>query len=273
MSPIARFLTANRRMSKFVEDRLPAGFRHHLHTLYKYEVAALVNRRPGQVVLDIGGGKDCPFLPFVSDPAAHLIVAVDYSADELRRNRALDRKIVADAAAAAFPFRNGAVDILASRSVVEHLHDNAAFFANCARVLRPGGVLAHAFPCKFTPFSVINQLVPNWLARRLLAYFHPQWQDECGFPAYYDHCYFSAMRALLARNGFENAKFTFRYYQSIYYDFFFPLYIVMLSYDLLVWRLGIRNLACAILVTAERPPDERGGGDRTFAPALEASYP
>lgn len=255
MSLLARVIAANRQMSRAVEARLPALFTRHLHTLYKYQVADIVNRRPGQVILDIGGGKECPFLPFVKDPSAHLIIAVDCSDRELRLNRKLDNRIVADAASREFPFREGSADVIVSRSVVEHLHDNAVFFGNCARVLRPGGILIHTFPCKFTPFSLINQLLPNWLTRRLLAYFHPQWEDDCGFIAFYDRCYFSAVRRLLARNGLHNARFTFRYYQSIYFDFCFPLYAVMLTYDLLIWVLRIRNLACAMLVSATRAAD------------------
>jgi SAM-dependent methyltransferase len=259
MSLSARLIGFNRKMSRAVEAWLPVSFKRHLHTVYKFEVAGLVNRRPTQVVLDIGGGKECPFLPFVNEAAGHLIIAVDCSDHELRLNPELDNKVVADAASRAFPFQESSADLIASRSVVEHLRDNAAFFANCAQVLRPGGVLVHTFPCKFAPFSLINQLLPNRVTRRLLAYFHPNWEDECGFVAYYDHCYYSGICKLLERSGFCNARFAFRYYQGIYFDFCFPLYVLALVYDLMVWSLGIRNLACAILVTAERPPSPGAG--------------
>jgi len=255
MSLLARFIAANRRLSQATEDRFPAAFKRHLHTLYKHKVADLLNGRPGQIVLDIGAGKDCPFLPFTKEPQGHLIIAVDNSAEQLCSNLLLERKIVADAAVRGLPFRESSIDLIVSQSVVEHLRDNAVFFENCARILRPGGLLIHTFPCKFAPFALINQLLPNKLTRRLLALFQPQWQEDCGFPAFYDRCYFSAVRALLEHNGFENAQFIFRYYQSIYFDFFFPLYTLMSAYDLLLSILQIRNLACAILVTAERPAD------------------
>jgi ubiquinone/menaquinone biosynthesis C-methylase UbiE len=271
MSLGARFIAANRRMSSAIEAYLPASFKRHLHTLYKFEVADFINTRPGQAVLDIGGGKDCPFLPFVKEPGAHLIIAVDCSDHELRLNAELDNKIVADAASREFPFRDGSADLIVSRSVVEHLHDNAVFFENCARVLRPGGTLVHTFPCKFAPFSLINQLLPNRLTRRLLAYFQPQWADECGFLAFYDHCYFSAVHGLLDRSGFQNPRFAFRYYQSIYFNFFFPLYLLMLAYDLLAWALGIRNLACAILVSAEQPVDRAAGASEIHPAIVEPS--
>ena len=254
MSLLTGVVACNRKISRALEARLPAAFTRHLHTLYKFEVADLVNRRPGQVVLDIGGGKECPFLPFVEEPARHLVVAVDYSADELRLNPDLRTKVVADAASREFPFGDGSADLVVSRSVVEHLPDNKVFFENCARVLRPGGMLVHTFPCKFAPFSLVNQLLPNRLTRRLLAYFHPEWQDECGFVAYYDHCYHSAIRQVIESSGFRNPRFSFRYYQSIYFNFCFPIFALLLVYDLVVWSLRIRNLACAMLVTAERSP-------------------
>ena len=68
MSVLARFIAANQRLSKATEDRLPAIFKRHIQTLYKYKVAELVNRQRGQVVLDIGGGKECPFLTISTHP-------------------------------------------------------------------------------------------------------------------------------------------------------------------------------------------------------------
>jgi len=256
ISLLARFIAANQRLSKATEDRLPAVFKRHIQTLYKYKAAELINRRAGQVVLDIGGGKECPFLRYLDAPHRHLIIALDVSEEELRRNRQLQHKIVADAAAIRFPFRDGAADLVMSRSVVEHIRDNAAFFANCARVLRRGGIMVHAFPGRYAPFALVNQVLPNRLARRLVAYLHPEWleEDNYGFLAFYDRCYFSAVRDLLRCNGFENFSFDFLYYQSSYFNFFFPLYILMLAYDLIASALGIRNLASGIVVTAELPP-------------------
>src|SRR5262245_27622998 len=107
MSLLTRFVAANKCLSKVAEKRLPAAFKRHIQTLYNREVAALVNRRPGQIVLDVGGGKECPFLPYVAAPAEHLIIGLDLAEDELRRNSRLGHKIVADAAANGFPIRDG----------------------------------------------------------------------------------------------------------------------------------------------------------------------
>ena len=211
MSLLARFIAANQRLSKATEDRLPATFKRHIQTLYKYQVAELLNHRPRQIVLDVGGGKECPFLPYLDAPHGHLIIGLDLAEEELRQNCRLEHKIVADAAAHGFPFRDGSVDLVVSRAVVEHIRDNAAFFENCARVLRPGGVMVHAFSGKFAPFALINQALPNRLTRRLIGYLHPEWLEEenFGFLAFYDRCYFSAIQDLLDRNGFKNCELQF----------------------------------------------------------------
>ena len=193
MSLLARFIEVNQWLSKATENRLPPVFKRHIQTLYKYQVAELLNRRPGQVVLDVGGGKECPFLPYLDAPHTHLIIALDISEEELRRNPRLDHKVVADAAAHGLPFRDGSVDVVVSRSV---------------------------------------------------------------FLALYDHCYFSTIKYLLERNGFTSMSFTLLYYQSVYFNFFYPLFILMLGYDLIASMLGIRNLASGIIVTAQRPPQE-----------------
>ena len=126
MSLLARFIAANQRRCKATENHLPAVFKRHIQTLYKYQVAELINHRHAQVVLDVGGGKECPFLPFLDPLCGHLIIALDLSDEELRHNRQLDHKIVADAAAHGFPFRDGSADLVVSRAVIEHIRDNDA---------------------------------------------------------------------------------------------------------------------------------------------------
>lgn len=259
MRLLDRFLYSNQRLSLAVEKLLPSAFTRHIQTAYKYSVAETVNQRTGQVVVDIGGGKECPFLAYLDAPRTQLIVALDCSETELRHNPHLAHKVVADAAAKGFPFRDGSVDVLVSRAVVEHIRDNAAFFENCAAALPPGGRIIHAFSGKYAPFALLNQVLPNELTRSLIGYLHPQWREEgnYGFLAFYNRCYCSAVEELLHRNGFANVRFTLFYYQSIYFTFFFPLYLLMLGYDLIASALGIRNLASGIIVSAERVLSQR----------------
>ena len=253
MSFLARFFCINRGACDLIEKRLPANFKLHLRASHRQEVAELANARPGCVLLDVGAGRECVFLPLILDRMADEILAMDISEIELQSNQQAVTRIVADATAPGMPLRGGSIDLVASHSLVEHLPDNTRFFANCAEVLRPGGMMVHTFPCKFAPFAVINRLLPNWLARRLLASFQAEWQQETvGFPAYYDRCCFSQVERLLRANGLQATRYIFYYYQSVYFNFFVPLYLAMLIYDLILWRLRIRNLACGMVVVAEK---------------------
>jgi ribosomal protein S18 acetylase RimI-like enzyme len=61
------------------------------------------------------------------------------------------------------------------------------------------------------------------------------------------------MRRLLERAGFEVVEERVRYYQAEYFSWFVPLYLVNAAYELVVYRLGVRDLAAAVLVVARKP--------------------
>lgn len=245
------FIGANRRACNRIEDFLPDSFTASLLALHMRAAARIVNERPGQLVIDAGGGKKSPFVRFCEDRRAAQIVAIDISEEELRRNDSADHRVVADLSRS-MPLGDGEADLLVSRSVIEHLPDVEVFFAESSRVLKPGGHIVHVLPCKFAPFSVINRIIPNRVAKMLLYYFFPEWKEACGFRAYYDRCYYSGIKALAERSGFQIVQLRLRYYQSIYYKFFVPLYLVMLLYDSLVAALGIKNLSGQLFLVARK---------------------
>ena len=51
---------------------------------------------------------------------------------------------------AALPVATGAVEVVASLQVIEHLWDQPAFLADCGRVLRPAGTLLLSTPNRLT---------------------------------------------------------------------------------------------------------------------------
>jgi hypothetical protein len=83
-------------------------------------------------------------------------------------------------------------------------------------------------------------------------YCFPQWADECGFRAYYSACAHPEMVRLFERSGFSMEDVQLRYYQSIYFKPFLPLYLLSLAYDLLLWNTNCRRLCSQILLIARR---------------------
>lgn len=248
---LKEFFQWNIRVCDRIESWLPESFNFSLLERHRKRTAEQCSRRDGALLLDVGGGRACSYVSHLKPDTNVEIVALDIDHDELAANEHTRLLAVADATVA-LPIGSQSVDILVTSSVLEHLRAVEPFVAEAYRVLKPGGVMLNVCPSGFSPFSIINRILPERVARGLLYYFFPEWRDACGFKAYYDRCYYSAMRRTFEENGFRVVEMTVRYYQSIYYKFFIPFYLVMLAYDALIATLRIRNLACQIMLIAEK---------------------
>src|SRR5262249_6058955 len=136
--------------------------------------------------------------------------------------------------------------------VLEHLSDVEGFLDEAARVLKPGAVMVHFLPARYAAFAVLNRFVPERVKQRVLYGLYPETEGVCGFPAYYDHCYASALERLCRHRGFD-VTVTVRYYGSApYFQVFFPLFALFLTWEVAAWALGVRDLAAQLLVEARR---------------------
>lgn len=244
----------NVNLSDALERRLPKAFTRSLLYLHELSAAELMNARPGQTVVDVGGGYLCPLAKRRRPELATRIVALDIDESQLQANKAADFRAVADAARA-LPLADRSVDLVVTRSVMEHLPDTKRFLDESFRVLKPGRCAIHVFPCRNAPFALLNRVLPKPLSKWLLATFFAQWKGEVGFPAFYKNCTYREILQRLAEVGYTIDRIELRYYQAIYYKFFFPVYLLMLLYDYALWRLDARRLACQILVVAHRPAE------------------
>jgi SAM-dependent methyltransferase len=221
-----------------------------MQLLYEETVARYLNARPGQLVADVGAGRMSHFARHRRDPATR-IVAVDASEDELRHNEEADEVRVADVVEG-LPFEPGEVDLLVTRSVLEHLPDVARFIENSALAIKPGGHCIHLFPSKFAPFALINQALPNRAAARIVHFLRPGSENVLGFPTFYDRTYRSAIESLLERAGFSIVEETTTYAQSSYFAFLLPLFLLSAAYELVVSSLRLRNLGAYTLIVARK---------------------
>lgn len=237
-----------------IEKKLPKTFgpSPSLKRRHTVAVAEKMNARPSQILLDVGGGYVCPFAEMREPELGTQFYMADISESQLQMNEAADEKIAFDASQA-FPFRDETVDIFVTRTLFEHLPENDEFVRESCRVLRPGGYAIHIFPCKFAPFAILNQILPNSFANWLLGMFFPKWRGEVGFKAYYKNCYFPRFKNLMEDSKFEIETINFNYYQSIYFKFFVPFYLLSLTYDLALWALNAKFLCCEIFVVARKP--------------------
>ncbi len=150
------------------------------------------------------------------------------------------------------PLEDDSVDMVTSSSVLEHMNSLENAVKEVNRILKPGGKFISPLPCRFALFAVINQILPRWLARRILFAIRPETKEFCGFAAYYDRCYYPALKNLLSRCGFSNIDFMFDYNQSYYFSFFVPFGLISLCWDCLMYILHVKPLCAYICFTAEK---------------------
>lgn len=215
-------------------------------------VAEKANGIPGPVIVDLGAGRQCLFAPLLDNANHARIIGIDISDEGMAHNDALDEKLVAHAEEA-LPLADASADLVVSMSALEHIPRLETTFREVHRVLKPGGWTIHVFPSRNAPFSLLNRLLPQSVTRRLLRALIPGSEGIQGFPAHYDHCSAGEMEQLLDETGFTVEQTEWSSYQSDYYAFFLPFYLVSLAYDRIVQALRLRPLAATVVIVARKP--------------------
>lgn len=248
---LSNFFDRNRRICSWIEDRLPGAFTENFNRTYEKTIRDIVAEIGPVRILDIGGGKKCHIARFCESDPRNQITALDVDFIELSQNADVKNRVLGDATKT-LPFNDGSFDLVTSRSLLEHISDSSSFFKDAGRVLRTDGYFVHLCPGRYAPFAVLNRLLPHWLASKILYFFHPKYRQDCGFYAHYQDTYHGAVMRNLTENGYRPVKIQRRYYQSIYFSFFVPLYVASLFYDFLLYKTQPKNLASQLLIIAKK---------------------
>lgn len=247
---IKQFIGWNKKISYKIEKRLPQ-YQFRIFGAFNAEVLEVIESlEKGAAIVDIGGGSRSPFAQHVKNDVE--IIGVDISDEELKLNKDLTRFVVCDVTSY-LPFDDDSLDLIMSRSVVEHLDGVPKFLEESYRTLRPGGRCIHLFPSKFAPFSIANMLLPNAIAKKILYKLHPHQVGLGGFKAYYQHTYHPAFPNELKKAGFKVNLSKAGFYQSNYFSFFVPFYLLSALYEMILHFLNLRILGANLLVVAEKP--------------------
>lgn len=84
-----------------------------------------------------------------------------------------------------WPLDDACVDLAVSDWVLEHVQQPAAFVAELARVVRPGGAFLARTPSRHSPLSLGARLVPNRDHATVLSVLQPRRQSRDVFPTAY----------------------------------------------------------------------------------------
>lgn len=219
--------------------------------LYDLVARAELGRPENAVVLDVGGGRTWQFGDTYHPKPGFRLIGVDISGDELALNPHLDQAIESDICRS-LGLGGQQVDLILSRATVEHLHDTGAFLRNAHAALRPGGRMIVLFAGKWAGSTILNRLIPEALAVKLLHLLVPNSKGYQGFEAFYDNCGYGAFSRSAEESGFAIAEYYPNYYNSSYYQFFFPLHCLSIVHDLIRQLLSFKSLSAMHLFVLEK---------------------
>jgi SAM-dependent methyltransferase len=190
-------------------------------------VGAAIEREQAASVLEVGGGRN-PTIPPAEVARRGISYAVnDVFESELALADAAYEKLCFDMAEPLPPaLAERCFDVIFSRMVNEHVADARAYYENIFQLLNPGGISVHMYATLFALPFVVNRLIPEQLADRILPVVlggeEPERYEK--FPARYSWCRgpTASTIARLRSVGFQVEEFR-AYFGHTYYSRVGPL--------------------------------------------------
>ncbi len=132
-------------------ERTVPGLAEENYWFRRHEVVyqRLVDRCAGRDVLEAGAGEGYG-ADLIAGTARH-VIGLDYDDSAVAHVRARYPRVdMRQGNLAELPLGDGAVDVVVNFQVIEHLWDQRQFVDECARVLRPSGLLLMSTPNRIT---------------------------------------------------------------------------------------------------------------------------
>jgi SAM-dependent methyltransferase len=165
------------------------------------------------VVLDVGCGRGAVADRMTRDPwekcrvlkgVCQKVIGIDVS-EAGEQNTLIDefRRIEAEQ----WPVETSSIDLLVSDAVLEHLPRPDVFFAECRRVLKPGGYACFRTPNRWGYPYVAAAIIPNRFHAKVIGVVQPGREEHDVFPTYYRANTVRSLRRLLKSHQFEGCVF------------------------------------------------------------------
>ena len=221
------------------------GSEEHPYRTFERKIDALING--GDTLLDAGCGRTAPVLAKYRGKVKRLI-----GVDLVEFPAPPDGIELFNCDLAQIPIADGSVDVVISRSVMEHIVDPARVYAEIARVLRPGGNLVFLTGNLWDYAAIITNLVPNrfhpWIVART------QGRAEIDvFPTAYKTNTRRAIEKWSRSAGFDVVSYEYLGQYPTYFMFNGLLFLVATGYEKLIRRFeALRFLRGWILVVLRK---------------------
>ena len=203
--------------------------------------------RPGHALLDAGCGRGAPILAKYRGKAARLI-GVDVVEFEDVQGVELLRSDLGN-----IPLPPASVDLVMSRSVMEHVTDPGAVYGEIFRILKPGGHFIFLTANLWDYASLIAKAIPNRFHPAIVARTEGRAEEDV-FPVAYRTNTRRAVSRWAARAGFEIALFRYLGQYPSYFMFNGFLFLLATGYEKVIGRIAALNFLQGWLFVILRKP-------------------
>ena len=211
--------------SKILKEKFYGrGWTHPYRT---YEQAILDYIGPGSVVLDAGCGRTAPVLQKLVGYGKYLI-GIDVC--ELHKAEENDSLSLIKSDLQTISLRDNSVDVVISRSVLEHVKNPVRAYREINRVLKPGGYFIFLTPNFYDYASILATLIPNRFHSKIVKVTEGR-DEEDTFPTYYRSNTGRDVKKSAKTTGFQITRIDYLGQYPSYFMFNPMLFILGTAYD------------------------------------------
>jgi SAM-dependent methyltransferase len=208
----------------------------HPYRIFEKEISKYLQR--SHILLDAGCGREASLLKIFKDKAEKLIgidiVEFNPNAQDTFIELLTDNL-------SNISLKNESVDIVFSRSVLEHLKEPLPVYSEIYRILRYGGYFIFLTPNLYHYTAVIAKLIPNrfhpWIVSRTKGRIY-----EDTFPVYYKSNTFKSINYFSKIVGFKIISFKYTGQYPSYFIFNSVLFLLATMYEKLLDKLDILRI-------------------------------
>ena len=143
-------------------------------------------------------------------------------------------------------------DLIFSKYLMEHVKDVKMSYENQLSALASNGRMIHLYPLGYHPFSLLNKLIGNKLARRVIPLIRKGSEGVTGYPAFYSLGNAYSLEKFFKKKKGIKVDFKYHYGAVDYFSFFFPLALIISLFNHTAKFLGAKIFASNVLLVIQK---------------------
>ena len=143
-------------------------------------------------------------------------------------------------------------DLIFSKYLMEHVKDVKKSYNNQLSALKNGGMIIHLYPLGYHPFSLLNKLIGNKFARKIIPILRKGSARVTGYPAFYSLGNAYSLERFFKKQKGIRVDFKYHYGAVDYFTFFFPLALIISLFNLAAKMLGAKIFASNVLLVIQK---------------------